>query len=375
MGRTMRDTRYKKLAGNLINYSVELKPGENVLIEAMSGQEYELAKELIGAAYEAGGQPHVQFHNQETDRATLRGLTVPHADLMAAHDLARMKDMQAYIALRGGANIYENADVPPEKMTIYQTHYLKPVHFEQRVPHTKWCVLRYPSPSMAQLAQMSSEAFEDFYFDVCCLDYGKLSKAMDPLAALICATDNVRLTGLGTDISFSVKGMTAIKCDGKCNIPDGEVYTAPVRGSVNGVISYNAASVYQGTRFTDISFEFKDGKIIRAQSSDTAQLNKILDTDEGARYIGEFAFGVNPYIMEPMYDTLFDEKICGSIHFTPGNAYDECDNGNRSAVHWDLVLIQRPEYGGGEIWFDGKLIRKDGQFVTPELAALNPENL
>ena len=371
----MRDNRYKKLAENLINYSVRLAPGENVLIEAMSGQETALVTELVKAAYDAGGKPFIQFYNQEATRALLRGMTVEHADIMAAHDLARMKDMQAYIGLRGGANIYENADVPQDNMTVYQKHYFEPVHTRQRVGHTKWCVLRYPSPSMAQLAQISSEAFEDFYFDVCNLDYKKLSDAMDPLAELMEKTDIVRLVGPGTDLSFSIKGIPAVKCDGQRNIPDGEIYTAPVRGSVNGIISYNAPSVYQGAQFSGVVLEFKDGKIVHATSNDDTKINAILDTDEGARYVGEFALGVNPYILAPMYDTLFDEKISGSIHFTPGSAYENCDNGNRSAVHWDLVLIQRREYGGGEIWFDGKLIRKDGLFTAPGLAALNPENL
>ena len=371
----MRDKRYEKLAETLINFSVELKQGENVLIEAMSGQETALVTELIKAAYKAGGKPYAQFYDQAALREVLRGLTAEQAEWLASIDLARMKDMQAYIGLRGSTNIYENADVPRDKLAIYQKYYQEPVHTNQRVKHTKWCVLRYPTPSMAQLAQLSCEAFEDFYFDVCNLDYKKMSDAMDPFAELINNTDMVRITGPGTDIGFSIKGMPAIKCDGRVNIPDGEIFTAPVRDSINGVISYNASSVYQGTFFNNAVLEFRDGKIIGARSNDTARMNEILDIDEGARHVGEFAFGVNPYILEPMNDTLFDEKISGSIHFTPGSAYDECDNGNRSAVHWDLVLIQRKEYGGGEIWFDDRLIRKDGIFTAPELSALNPENL
>ena len=119
----------------------------------------------------------------------------------------------------------------------------------------------------------------------------------------------------------------------------------------------------------------KDGKIVDATASDTKRLNEIFDTDPGARYVGEFSLGFNPHIKEPMCDILFDEKIAGSLHFTPGQAYEECDNGNRSAVHWDMVLIQRPEYGGGEVWFDDELIRKDGMFVPKDLKPLNPSNL
>jgi aminopeptidase len=228
---------------------------------------------------------------------------------------------------------------------------------------------------MAQAAGTSTEAFEDFYFDVCTLDYSKMSKAMDSLVALMEKTDKVRLTAKDTDLSFSIKGIPAIKCDGQLNIPDGEVYTAPVKTSVNGYLTYNAPAVYNGYTYENIRLEFKDGKIVKATANDTERINKIFDTDEGARYVGEFAIGVNPFILKPMKDTLFDEKIAGSIHFTPGTCYDNAENGNKSSVHWDLVLIQRPEYGGGEIYFDDILIRKDGIFVIDELKCLNPENL
>ena len=272
-------------------------------------------------------------------------------------------------------NSSEMADVPADKMNDYMTHYWTPVHGRTRVPKTKWVILRYPSPSMAQMADMSTEAFEDYYFNVCCLDYGKMDRAMDSMKELLEKTDKVRIVGPGTDLSFSIKGLPAIKCAGSCNIPDGEIYTAPVKDSVNGVISYNTPSIENGFTYTDIRFEFENGKIVKATANDTKRINEQLDIDAGARYVGEFAIGVNPYITWPMKDTLFDEKIAGSIHLTPGSCYEEAPNGNHSAIHWDLVLIQREDYGGGEIWFDDVLIRKDGIFVIPELEGLNPENL
>ena len=240
---------------------------------------------------------------------------------------------------------------------------------------TKWVVLRYPNPAMAQNAGTSTEAFEKFYFDVCTLDYSKMDRAMDALRARMERADKVRLTGKGTDLTFSIKGIPAIKCAGHMNIPDGEVYTAPVKDSVNGVITYNAPTLENGIRHENVRLVFKDGKIVGATSSDTAALNAVLDTDEGARYVGEFAIGVNPYVTKPMLDILFDEKISGSIHFTPGCSYDDAFNGNKSSVHWDMVLIQTPEWGGGEIYFDGELIRKDGLFVPDDLKCLNPEAL
>jgi len=370
----LRDPRLRQLAENLIGYSVDLKAGENILIDII-GSERELAKCLVEAAVARGARPYVELSDNAVLRGILMGATEEHMKEWAEIDLARMSRMHAYIAVRSGENISELADVPADKMRLYNHLYRKPVHLEQRVKKTKWVVLRYPNPSMAQLAGMSTEAFEDFYFRVCNLDYAKMSRAMDPLKDLMERTDRVRITGPGTDLTFSIRGISAVKCDGHRNIPDGEVYTAPVRDSVNGTITYNVPSVYNGVSFENIRLRFENGKIVEASSSDSKRLNEILDTDEGARYIGEFSIGFNPHIQKPMKDILFDEKIDGSLHFTPGQAYEEADNGNRSAVHWDLVLIQRPEYGGGEIWFDDVLIRKDGRFVIPELEPLNPENL
>ncbi|MEZ0537392.1 aminopeptidase [Caldicellulosiruptoraceae bacterium PP1] len=370
----MTDERIKILAKNLLDFSVELKKGEKILIESI-GCEVPLTKELIKYAYQKGAYPFVWLKDVTLQRELLLDAKKEQIEIIAENERKLMEQMDAYIGIRATPNPYEQSDVSPENMNLYQTIWFHKVHSEVRVPKTKWCILRYPNYSMAQQSKMSLEKFEDYYFKVCNLDYSKMSKAMDNLVSLMEKTDKVRIVGNGTDIEFSIKGMKAIKCDGHMNIPDGEVYTAPIKESVNGVISYNTPSHYSGFRFENIKFEFKDGKIINATANNTERINKILDTDEGARYIGEFSIGVNPFITFPMEDTLFDEKISGSIHFTPGNAYDDADNGNRSSVHWDLVLIQTPEFGGGEIYFDNVIIRKDGRFVVKELELLNPENL
>jgi aminopeptidase len=370
----MKDPRIEKLASNLINYSVQLQKGEKVLIENF-GLQRELVTALVKEAYAAGGYPFVLLKDTQVDRSLLMGAQEEHYNMMADFEANVMSQMDGYIGLRSGNNINEQSDVPADKMKIHGSTIGKKVHSEIRVPKTKWVVLRYPTSSMAQLAKMSTEAFEDFYFKVCNLDYGKMDKAMDSLQDLMNRTDKVRLTGPGTDLTFSIKDIPAIKCAGRLNIPDGEVYTAPVRNSINGVISYNTPSPYHGFTFENVKLTFKDGKIIEAVANDTDRINKVFDTDEGARYVGEFAIGVNPYIQTPMQDILFDEKIDGSFHFTPGQCYDDAFNGNHSNIHWDLVNIQRPEYGGGEIYFDDVLIRKDGRFVIPELEVLNPENL
>ncbi|AZB43975.1 aminopeptidase [Bacillus sp. FJAT-42376] len=370
----MKDPRIQKLAYNLIHYSVRLQKGEKVLIENF-GLQRELVTALVKEAYEAGGFPFVLLKDQQVDRALLMGATDEHYSKIAEYEAAVMKDMDAYIGLRSGNNINEHADVPDEKMKVSSRTIGKMVHGDIRVPSTRWVVLRYPTQSMAQLAKMSTEAFEDFYFDVCNLDYSKMDEAMNALAERMNAADQVRLTGPGTDLTFSIKDIPAVKCAGHLNIPDGEVYSAPVKDSVNGTISYNTPSPYNGFTFENVKLTFKDGKIIEATANDTERINKIFDTDEGARFVGEFAIGVNPYILHPMQDILFDEKIDGSFHFTPGQCYDDAFNGNHSSIHWDMVMIQRPEYGGGEIYFDDVLIRKDGRFVVPDLEGLNPENL
>ncbi|MEK8131919.1 aminopeptidase [Paenibacillus filicis] len=372
----MRDPRLHTLARNIVQYSLDVQPGEKVLIEMSGIRDTELASSLVEEVYARGGRPFVDLIDMQVHAALLTGATQEHLEDWSNMDLERMKGMDCYVAVRASDNVSELSDVPAEKMKLYKQIYSKPVHMEERVKRTRWVVLRYPNASMAQLAGMSTKRFEDFYFDVCNLDYAAMSSAMDPLQELMNRTDKVRIVGPGaTDISFSIKGIGSVKCCGRRNIPDGELYTAPVRDSVNGVIAYNTPSIYTDVTFENITFRFENGKIVEATSNETQRLNDILDSDEGARYIGEFSLGFNPHISTPMKDTLFDEKIDGSLHFTPGQAYEQADNGNRSSVHWDLVLIQRPEYGGGEVYFDDRLIRKDGRFVIPELEGLNPENL
>lgn len=364
----MHDTRFDTLAQLLVGYSIRLKRNENVLIEAFDVPD-EMTIALIRAVRKINAIPFVQIHRGQVSRALALGASGPQLKLMARHELARMKKMHAYIALRGSNNITELSDVPAERMKLI-TGTMRPVQ-DQRVKKTKWVVLRWPTPSMAQLAGMSTEAFEDFYFAVCTLDYQKLQPGMKALKALMEKTDRVEIKGPGTDLRFSIKEIPAVICGGDRNIPDGEVFSCPVKNSVQGHVTFNAPSVYQGTSFDGIRLAFRDGKIVDATSNQTKKLNKILDSDAGARYIGEFSLGFNPRVLEPMRDILFDEKIAGSFHFTPGQAYEEADNGNRSQVHWDMVSIQRPEYGGGEIYFDGKLVRRDGEFLPNQLRSLN----
>ena len=371
----MRDIRDRKLAELLVNYSIRLKAGESCLINAVDVP-LEVVEELVDAVYAAGGYPLVNIESERLDRAMMKGASQESLGLWADCDSYRMKKMDAFIGIRGPRNSRETADLPDEQARLYALNYSRPVHTDIRVPDTRWVVLRYPTDIMAFNAGMSTVEFENYYYRVCTeVDYSAMSNAMDAAVAYLAQADKVHITGPGTDLTFSIKGLGAIKCDGEMNIPDGEVYSCPVKESVNGVITYNTPSTFKGFTFRDVCLEFSDGKIVKATANDTERINAVFDTDEGARYVGEFALGCNPEITFPMDNTLFDEKIAGSFHFTPGMAYDDCYNGNKSAVHWDLVCIQTPEYGGGEIWIDGELIRKDGVFVHEAFIGLNPENL
>jgi len=332
-------------------------------------------RELIRVTHEAGARPFVTLKSQEVWRALQLAGSQEQMALIADVEARRMAEMDAYIGVRGSTNVSEWSDIPAEKMKLYESNVWKTVHQDIRVPETKWVVLRWPSGSMAQLAQMSTEAFEQFYFDVCTIDYARMSQAMRPLKELMEATDRVRLRAPDTELTFSLQGIPAVLCDGHRNIPDGEVYTAPVRDSVKGTIRYNTPTLYRGVTHDNVFFEFDNGRIVRADSNNPEHLQQVLDTDEGARYIGEFSLGFHPLIHRPMKDILFDEKIAGSIHLTPGMAYKEADNGNVSNIHWDLVLRMDAASGGGEIWFDDRLIRRDGLFVIDELQGLNPDAL
>ncbi len=368
----MTDPRYRKLAKLLVEYSTALKKGDRVLLEMIDVPD-DFSVALMRAARAVGAMPIIEVRHTRINREVLRATNPRHARLVRDLELFRMKKVQAYIAVRGSANATENADVASARLALY-ARTIRPV-LNYRVSKTRWCVLRWPTPSMAQAAGMSTEAFEDLYFAVCTLDYRKMARAMVPLERRLKRADRVQIKSPGTDLTFSIKGMGAKMCKGDRNIPDGEVFSCPVKDSINGRIQFNTPTLYSGTKFENVCLEFREGRIVKATANNSRRLNEILDTDAGARYTGEFSLGLNPFILNPMCDILFDEKIAGSLHLTPGQAYDDCDNGNRSAVHWDMVLIQRPDWGGGEIWFDGELIRKNGLFVPNDLKPLNPSNL
>jgi aminopeptidase len=364
----MLDPRNDKLADILVNYSCAVKKDDLVFITMKGISTLDLGKIIVRKVTEAGGVPFWFFSEDFISRQFYHHNNERQIKKYAWFFKSMAKKIDCYIGINGPGNPIELSDLSGSKQKAIKLLFYKPIFSDIISKKTRWVGLRFPNNSMAQLARKPQETFEKFYYDVCCIDYKKMSKAMDPLVKLLKKTDKVRIKGRDTDLTFSIKNIPAVKCAGKFNIPDGEVFTAPVKNSVNGYITFNTPSLYEGTLYENIRLELKKGKIVRATcSGNEKMLNKILDTDPGARYIGEFAIGVNPMIKEPMKDTLFDEKIDGSFHFTPGRCIDDAPNGNKSAIHWDLVQIQRKDYGGGEIWFDDRLVRKDGNFIIPQL--------
>lgn len=371
------DERLTKLAENVLKNSVELKKGEKIYIEAFSESTKDLFNEFIRIAAKMGATPFYFYNDNSFVKNLVENSNPNQIEQYAKWHAGLMDEMDCYVAVRGYDDLFALSDIAPAKMKAYNEIYYNMVHFDRRIAKTRWCVMRYPNDTMAAVSKMSRKALEDFFFEACLVDYKKMGKAMKPLKDLMDKSNKVRIKGPNTDLEFSIKGLKAVVCDGNMNIPDGEVYTAPLKNSINGHIQFNTDTVYGGTFYSNVYLEFKDGKIIKAESrANNDKLQKQISVDEGARYMGEFAIGVNPYIRKEMLDILFDEKIACSLHMAIGNSYnDETFNGNRSSVHWDLVLIQDKAHGGGEIWFDDKLVRKDGLFVLSELKKLNPNEL
>ncbi|MFD1739188.1 aminopeptidase [Bacillus salitolerans] len=366
------DIRLKKLAETVVHYSLDVKPGEKVLIQGLNISDFDILSPFMDEVYKAGGQVFIHTTNYRTNRKMMLMGTEEQFKLDAKLKLNQVKEMDAVLVILGEDNASEYADIPAEKRGVYRQAY-KAVSDEQL--KKKWVLFNYPTKAYAQLAGMSTDAYADFLYETCTMDYSNMSKAMTALVDLMDKTQNVRIVAPNTDLRFSIKDMKSIKCDGKINLPDGEVFTAPIKDSVSGTITFNTRSMYSGQTFNYIQLTFENGKIVSCESDNKEQLEALLNTDDGARYIGEFAIGVNPFINRIMNDIGFDEKINGSIHFALGEAYEEADNGNKSAIHWDIVLLMKPEFGGGEIYFDDVLISKDGRFVVDTLFGLNPENL
>lgn len=363
----------KMLAKRLVEYSCNIQTNEKVLI-SYSDTPTTFVEILIEEIYKRNATPIIYRLDRILKRRILKNGTARSFEYFKQIVSPIMQSVDAVILIGGSYNDYELSDIDGSILRDFHTIYTEPIHFKIRCSK-KWVLLRYPTPSFAQSSRKSSEEFYKFFFDVCTLDYSKLNEKMTPLKELMEKTDNVKIITPTTNLSFSIKGMPAIKCSGECNIPDGEIYTAPIKDSVQGYIQFNIPAIDNGIEFNNIKLTFSNGKIVDFQCNNNEKLREILDTDEGSRYLGEFAFGLNPYCTEPIKDILFDEKMCSSIHLAIGSSYDDCFNGNKSAIHLDLIQSHKSEYGGGQIYFDDKLIFKNGLFICPNLVDLNPKKL
>jgi aminopeptidase len=366
----MTDPRVSQLARIIINYSTRVNKGDMVVMNASGTGAIPLVKELYKLSLEKGARYVTYDISIPEISCDFYNIAAPEqVSYFPQHELDLMKRATVYIGIAAADNSMVLANANQENMVLY-TKTMKPIQ-DERVKHTRWLVTRYPTHSAAQDAKMSLEEFENFLFSACNINWQKEAKKQEELKRIMEKTDEVKLVASDTSLTFSIKRMPAIKCCGRQNMPDGEVFTAPIKDSINGSITFNCPTIYQGKEYNSIRLKFKRGKIVEATSpGKDRELNKVLDTDEGARYVGEFSLGVNPQIQIPMRNILFDEKISGSIHMAMGNCYDECNNGNTSAIHWDMVKLLR---GDGKIFFDGKLIQKDGRFVHTRLTSLNPK--
>lgn len=367
----MNTQKLNTLAHTIINYSLHLKENSKVLID-FTKEASPLVEELIKEGKKVGAIMSLDMYDSKLACLLADTNTAERIELIKKRKEFEVENYDAFIHINYTYNDYESKNFPKE-MRIKLGEATKAAR-DVKVNEREWVLLNYPSPIDAYKAKMPTSDFNEFALDVMTVDYQKMSEDIKPLKELMEATDKVRIVAPNTDITFSIKGLPAIPCTGEKNIPDGELYTAPVRDSINGTITYNTPSPYQGSVYHHVSLTFENGKIVKATcDEDDEKLKEIFDTDEGARYVGEFSLGFNPKILYPMGDILYDEKILGSLHFTPGDSYADCDNGNKSSVHWDMVLIQREDFGGGEIYFDDVLIRKDGKFVLDNLKQLNYE--
>lgn len=364
------DDRIGKLSKTIIDYSIAVKENDRVLIQYENELCKPLVKSLVKDIYNNNGIPFVKLIDNELESLIRENSNSNTIDEIVKLKTYEVENFDCFIRICYTENEYEEKNI---KSSVRKEIGKKSERIDDiRTNERRWVLLNYPSKFDAYKAKMTYDEFYNYSLDVMTIDYKVLNKKIKPLKELMEKTDKVRIKGNNTDITFSIKNMPAIPCCGTANIPDGELYTAPIKESVNGIISYNTPSPYQGKIFNNIRLEFENGKIVNCSAdNDVEKLKEIFDTDEGSRYIGEFSLGFNPKITKPMGDILYDEKIMGSLHFTPGKCYRDCDNGNNSSIHWDLVLIQTEEYGGGEIYFDDVLIRKDGIFVLDELKQLN----
>lgn len=353
------DKRWQQVADLLVNYSTAVQPGERVMIAMGEVESYPLVHAVYEAVIQAGGFPQVQFLSE-----SLRHLVMKHgneAQIEWAPEIEAygMTWADVYLGLRGAYNLYEHADIPSTILAANQRAMgeVSTLRWQQ----TRWCLVRVPNAAFAQQAETDLETVTDMFFDACLLDWPTRSRQWQQLAGHLNQGSHIRLVGKGTDLSFSLAGRRWAVLDGKLNLPDGEIFTAPVEDSVNGYITFELPGVLGGRLIPHIHLAWQAGELIEASASEQNDyLHQILATDTGARRIGEFGIGLNPHVTRFCKDILLDEKIGGTVHIALGRAYPECGGVNQSAIHWDIIKDLRQE---GVLYLDGVAVMEAGRWL------------
>jgi aminopeptidase len=357
----------QKLADILVNYSISLKKGEKVLLRGYGFESYPLIRELYQKCLEAGAiSVDVRFSVDELSRIFLEEANDQQLKHLTALDKKIANSYDAMLQIVADENPYEMSGIDQKKLQIVQKS-RKPL--SDILHKKKWCLFYYPNTASAAMAKKSLEQWEDFVLDSCILDWEKEEKMQKKFIKLMEKVKHVKIVGEETDLELSIAGQKWKTCCGKANMPDGEIFTSPVRNSVNGEIKYNVPTNYQSHDFDWVKLWIKNGKVVKEESNNQKPLPGILNTDKGSRYFGEFAFGLNKNIKEGTRQILFDEKMGKSLHMALGKCYDECPNGNDSSVHWDLIFKFAP--AGAELFFDGKKVYSKTKWIDKRFSFLN----
>ncbi|QQG44149.1 MAG: aminopeptidase [Candidatus Roizmanbacteria bacterium] len=367
-------TRDIKLARILIHHSLKLKAKECILITISDFNALPLVKAVFIEALKTGAYPVVDTQiNPFMNRGGATGLRYQFYKLANDWQLnyipseileAQMKWANAYVRIVTIDNTQELNQIAQEKITT--TNKLVRPFLDKMIDKDRWVLTYYPTPSMAQNASVSLDWLLDFYYKSCIVDYDKMKKQLTKIEKVLDDGSIVRIVGKDTDLTFSIKGRLAKASYGERNIPDGEVFLAPVFETIEGKVYFDLPTNYNGADVSDIHLEFEKGKVVKATSKvGNKAMQKILDTDPGARTFGELGIGVNYQIKNAMRNTLFDEKIGGTIHLALGSSYKEKRGGapvgfNKSAIHWDIVKDMRKK--GSILYVDDKVLMKEGKF-------------
>jgi aminopeptidase len=356
----MSDPRWNNLADVLINYSTVTKPGEKVLITMMEIDTLPLARAVHAEVVKAGGLPQVEFQSAYLERDLMLYGNQEQLDWVPELNAYGMEWADVYIGLRGARNPHEFTGIAPQKITAHKRAMGKVSAMRNEL--TRWVLVRVPNESFAQQAETSLEEMMDFFFNATLRDWAEESKRYHELMEVFQAAEEVRIVGRETDLRFSTKDRIYEAADGHLNMPDGEIFTAPVDDSAEGHIYFEFPGVYVGQQIEGIRLELSGGEVVKASAESNEELlHELLRMDEGAKRLGEFGVGTNFGITRFSYDILYDEKIGGTIHLALGRAYAENKGINQSALHWDIVKDLREE---GEIYLDGKSVFEKGQFLV-----------